>query len=46
MRNELLEIARTNKVLLQLPTPMDTGAAPWSKGGKKGKGKDKSNPFL
>ncbi len=38
IRNELLEMARTNRVLSQMPTPMDIGAVPW-KGGK-GKGKN------
>ena len=29
IRNELLEMARTNRVLSQMPTPMDIGAVPW-----------------
>jgi hypothetical protein len=45
MRSELLEMARTNKVLSQMPVPMDIGALPnrkgKGKGGKTGgKGKD------
>ena len=43
VRTELLEISRTNRVISQLPTPMDIGAVPLTKGGKKGKGKDKSS---
>ena len=38
VRTELLEIARTNRVLQQMPAPMDIGALPKGKGkgGKKG----------
>ena len=36
VRDELLEIARTNRILSQMPTPMDIGALP--KGKSKGKG--------
>ena len=36
IRNELLEMARTNRVFSQMPTPRNIGAVPW-KGGK-GKG--------
>ncbi|CAE7337188.1 unnamed protein product [Symbiodinium sp. CCMP2592] len=41
VKAELLEISRTNRVLQNLPQPMDLGAAPWKKGKEKGKGKDK-----
>ena len=45
MRSELLEMARTNRVLSQMPVPMDIGALPNKKGKGKGgktgsKGKD------
>ena len=39
VRTELLEIARTNRVLSQMPAPMDIGALPKGKGGKGKKGK-------
>ena len=50
MRSELLEMARTNRVLSQMPTPMHIGALPNKKGkgnggktGGKGKDSGKSN---
>ena len=49
MRSELLEMARTNRVLSQMPVPMDIGALPNKKGKGKGgktgsKGKIRENP--
>ena len=41
VKTELLEISRTNRVLQNLPQPMDLGAAPWKKNDKGGKGKGK-----
>lgn len=41
VRTELLEISRANRVLSQMPSPMDIGAAPFKKGGKR-KGKNPS----
>ena len=47
LRDELLEMARTNRVLQQMPVAMEIGATPYSKKGKgvgkdpNGKGKDK-----
>ena len=42
MREEILEIARTEKYLKSAPTPMDVGATPQGgKKGKEGKGKGK-----
>ena len=40
VRKELMEVARTNRVLQQLPQPMDVGAMPWKPGKGKPKGKD------
>ena len=40
VKAELLDIARTNRVIQQLPQPMDIGALP-NKGGGKGKDKGK-----
>lgn len=44
LRDELIEMARTNRVLQSMPTPMDIGAVPnakgkGKKGGQKGSGK-------
>ncbi|CAE7038143.1 unnamed protein product, partial [Symbiodinium sp. CCMP2592] len=42
VKAELLEISRTNRVLQNLPQPMDLGAAPWKKGKEKGGGKNRT----
>ena len=44
VRSELLEIARTSRVLNQMPAPMEIGAIPKGKGKQpKGGGKGKEN---
>ena len=44
VRSELLEIARTSRVLIQMPAPMEIGAIPKGKGKQpKGGGKGKEN---
>ena len=40
VRSELLEIARTSRVLNQVPQPMEIGATPKGKGKGKDKGKN------